>query len=258
MSRHSFLALFLIISLALVSSTAVADPVYQSDKIKDALDDAKQNQRVVVWFCSSSDLLSEKNPDYGSQAEITQLCLYQLRNQDDSCVIIFLSGLEDIAKAPNTVQDQFLTVDDPQLNGTKFHMLAPKLVFTDPAETTVFGRLSYTTLQQDRDKALLDMVTHAAHQYKESRNAAGSHDPGQSTSASDPAASSPLDGYIFKNRWLLIFGGTVAAFFGLILLQMNQYFSGTPEEGKTYSHPTQRIDLQKPVEAEEAEEEEQK
>ena len=149
----------------------LAHPYYNFASLAEAQSVARRLHRPLAWMCGHLSTLKTANPATGSEEDLTQMALNDLKSQ---AVVIFLDGNTDLpALSPIIRDEQFFKYDDGPVPGGH-HFYAPKIVFSDADITKAYGRVSYTQMKATRELAIDELLASIA---KDSDGSASSAAP---------------------------------------------------------------------------------
>jgi hypothetical protein len=132
-----------------------AHPYYTMATLAQAQDLARQLHWPLAWMCSDLVMLKTDSPQMGSEDELTQMALNDLKTQS---IVIFLNGNDDLAVLSPIIRDQQLfQLDDGVMPGGH-HFYPPKIVFSDANITKAFGRVSHTQMVAYREAAINNVM----------------------------------------------------------------------------------------------------
>jgi hypothetical protein len=122
-----------------------AHPYYTLDHLADAQAVARQMRWPLAWICEDMSCLSVANPAPGSEPDLTQQAVSDLKTQ---AIIVFADGNGGLGAMPAIVREQgFFQMDDGPIPGGH-HFYGPKIVFSDADLTKVYGRVTHTQMTQ--------------------------------------------------------------------------------------------------------------
>ena len=242
--------------LAFWGEPAYSDPVFTTREQDRAEDRAKEENLPIAWVCSTSEIIADKDPRKtwtGSSHDLTKMAMSTLHEGDDSCVVVFINGGEELRQCPHLVFSE-VTTQDP--DSGQFRYYYPKIVFTNPDASVFLGKVTCGQLEKERDSALLNMILHASRVME--RGVTPSDQPPASTpqstssGSSNDTASDPSIGplsIIPKSDLLpnLNAGSTsliaivvlaVTCGCGLLVYQIVQWVR--PHDEPPYRHPSQK------------------
>ncbi len=156
-ARYRLILLFVLTLFVPGQLYAVPDRgYYLLSELRDAQQEANDNQIPLVWMSATDDYLNVQDPPDDSDADLAQMALkYLTHDLRRRVIVILVHGNDDMPKTPPQVHNQFHQVDDPNLPGGVSY-LVPKLVFTSGDISAIFGRLSHTQMLAGRERAIYD------------------------------------------------------------------------------------------------------
>jgi hypothetical protein len=125
------------------SEREAAHPFYTMATRTDAQTVASQMHWPLAWVSSAKTDITAPLEAQNDEIELTQMALDHLK---DKSIIIFIDANNEMPLTPAIVHHQFSAFDDGVLPGGA-NYLVPKVVFSNPDASKIFGRVSYTQMK---------------------------------------------------------------------------------------------------------------